>query len=166
MFDEQRVNIMGNCQRIRGYCLYSSARRERWRGGERKRQGGSAKSVGGSARNKRVAGGAANRSHLLGRRWRASRAIAAIYERAKLRKCDSAPRYRNTRLSDDEFLPSFCARRRSPRDSDFSSSVQLYARFLRLRVRRMVERSVRPTYVCTFVPGALRSVHFAAVPRK
>lgn len=81
MFDEQRVNITGNCQRIRGYCLYSSARRGRGRGGERESEGGSAKSVGGSARNKRVAGGAANRSHLLGRRWRASRAIAAIYER-------------------------------------------------------------------------------------
>jgi len=69
MFDEQRVNTMGNCQHIRWYCLYSSARpyiqsltheetkkkeggkREREREGERGRGGGrrSAKSVGVSA---------------------------------------------------------------------------------------------------------------------
>lgn len=100
VFDEQRVNIAGSCQRIRGYCLYSSARpytqslthEEPKRGREREEIAQRAWRECGSAWNKRLREVAPNRSHLL-ERWRTSRAIAATSQATKMRFC---PRHRNT----------------------------------------------------------------------
>lgn len=130
MFDEQRVNIAGNCQRIRGYCLYSSASIGGWGEEGEGREGGSVKSVGGSAAwNKRVAGGGGCRESISPLRAKVARFESNsgyIRDESQATKMRFRPRHRNTRHGFQATnFPKFLCTSRSYARLDFSSSVHL-----------------------------------------
>ena len=104
MFDEQRVNTAGNCQRIRGYCLHSSGRpriqEESKEEGEREKEVVQRALEGvRKCMEQEVAGGDIQidlTSYVAHFESNSNYGVPAT----KMRFC---PRLRNMRLSDDEF---------------------------------------------------------------